>query len=389
MRVFSHSFRFPRGLVFPEWADLEFELHRAPSVEVSLRPVMPGSNGGPAVLGGAVAIGRRTADLPPNILRLNLDAIAPQTEHVVTIVTVNEVVRLHRVHISHRDGGSIFGVGEYCGDGSALLSLNALPKGVVYALMGPKEYVEAMHLALEEMARDGDPTCRAKRFFFNLDYETHPMLWPLHEGASGFGHTDETFKSVAPYLAGRIRSRNDRVRRRRSVGLDAPTGAILEDILPFINLVRGLVETHFPGPGGEGIDIAALERAFLQFANGQLRFPLPDGMLTTQPSSGYLFLFAEFAIAAASVAKARGDHEDLSWWLPVAFAFLRAQPIFARAYPPSPEPASMASYQACLFRGSLPDDEVKRLLPPHAPETYESICELAAKHTSELLPAEI
>jgi len=68
------------------------------------------------------------------------------------------------------------------------------------------------------------------------------------------------------------------------------------DIRVVSNLLILLISKHFIGASGS-LELEGFEDAFEMFTNGELRLRLPESRcLTTQPSSGLFFFFAEFAL---------------------------------------------------------------------------------------------
>ena len=92
---------------------------------------------------------------------------------------------------------------------------------------------------------------------------------------------------------------------------------------------------------------STIARASELFASGQLRTPLKDLAIACQPSSGYYFLFGEFALLAVDNGLCPAE------WTALARVLLRTQPVFAKTDAPRAAPAKpgFGSYSSSNYCG--------------------------------------
>ena len=95
--------------------------------------------------------------------------------------------------------------------------------------------------------------------------------------------------------------------------------------------------------------VAEVEDAFMAFAQGQLRLQLPTlKAWTTQPSSGFFFLFGEFALLAHECGLGAP-------WLQLARTLCMVRELYVLAYPPvAGAKLDVEAYVACNYVERVP-----------------------------------
>jgi hypothetical protein len=163
------------------------------------------------------------------------------------------------------------------------------------------------------------------------------------------------------------------------------------------NLFSTLLKTWFPAPQptADGIDWAAYDAAFERFGAGYLRLQLPgSGTWTTQPSSGYYFLFGELALLCAELRWSQQSFALTDFWTKLANVMVRTQPIFCARYGPTPGPGrSMQDYSGCYFQDLVPpqaqiDDLIVQQRALTTGMDLAALSELAAQHAVDWLADE-
>jgi hypothetical protein len=177
-----------------------------------------------------------------------------------------------------------------------------------------------------------------REYFWELDRRTHTDL--IHLTVPSVLERSFHLRAVELTMSLLVDRLVDRARKRKAQALLSPVGrAVREDDVPYLkglaDLQIQLIRKHFAIDGPEGL--ARFERAFEMFANGELGLYLPQsGAWTCEPSSGYYFLFAEFALLAVDpttpLAAALG--QDRALWERLCNVLVRTQEIFCRVYAP-------------------------------------------------------
>jgi hypothetical protein len=144
-------------------------------------------------------------------------------------------------------------------------------------------------------------------------------------------------------------------KRKARAPLSRVGRAVREDDVPYLKCLSDvqlqLIRKHFAIDNSEGL--ARFERAYEMFANGELGLYLPQSSAwTCEPSSGYYFLFAEFALLATDPATplAAALGEDRALWERLCNVLVRTQEIFCRVYAPRrTRKRDFASYTATNY----------------------------------------
>jgi len=218
--------------------------------------------------------------------------------------------------------------------------------GEAGASFGAEEYAACMDRAL--CAAPDAPLTRHRRLFAQFDRHTNRRFFPLLEAQGLVSSAEATARGLAldlvlPELEARVRSRVTEGRSGLGLTVGERDLAPLVDFLSRVQIDR-LRRSLPEGTFGES-DLGELEDAFELFANGELRWRLPNLAWAAQPSSGYYFFFAEFAFLACELHAA---HAPL--WRRMLPCLVRTQEIFARVYAPrGTAPADFDSYRACNF----------------------------------------
>jgi hypothetical protein len=186
------------------------------------------------------------------------------------------------------------------------------------------------------------PTTRYRKYFATLNLRTHPdLIETLPDAELPRAMKDDRNQWIGWLVA----ILHDRVVNRARAYVKSPdvpwkdtVGAGIERITELSRIQLQVADEWFGG------DATPFREAFEMFANGALRLQLPNLAWTTQPSSGYFFYFAEFALLAMD------QDVDAARWGQLAPTLVRAQHVFARVYPPAkPNEATFSSYRACNY----------------------------------------
>ena len=300
---------------------VELELFRAADVKVSL-------NGVPDAA-GAAKIARLEPAQSANIFRLPLSGGGLKMSEVraselITASSVESVSISSLVLECEHEWVAIRVYGDSCfGCKAARYSVSRWPKSSPAPVIGRCEYIALMR---DRLSRESHHEyASARRFFFLLDCATHPQL---HDPPP----EPQAVENFKKHLKTRVKSRAQRFQRRAAkLEIDLPD-SLMGVVRPILGLYRDLMKRCFCGSVDE------YKRGVIAFANGSTRFRLlsgphgDEGMWTTQPSSGYFFLFGELALLGAQFAASEADAEGHHVWCHAAEAAIAAQPVFADAY---------------------------------------------------------
>ena len=221
----------------------------------------------------------------------------------------------------------------------------------------------------------GQPrTTAAHRFFIEFDRQTHFKLYPFTGITSEeIALRNDAIREIMIDLRLRFEERH----RKHVAGLVAedshPEHGLSPNHRGFLQYVssiqRRVIEGHFGA--GAAFDVDGMENAFEQFANGQLRIHLPSGACICQPSSGYYYFFAEFAMLALE------ENVDSDLWERVVNVMVRSQEMFADVYGPrlpAPSDTTYASYGPHAF------EPARRHSNQHRQETRTAFADLPVRH---------
>lgn len=394
--MFSQSVElFPRNLIAiqgpgapaPSGVFVELELHRSSVGSVSL---LRGQNG-PVVR----AEFYRAADpgaLPRNIRYFDLGFLQRQFAPLVLETTTPvEPARISAFVLVFDGHYTRARPAEPCGSRLVFKSFprhgpaTPLPQngdGNDPLLITPEDYVRLMSRRLT--ADWKHPLAKARQFFFLLDYETHPFLRPIH-------CPKPISDRLVSNLADRLEYRARRLHEGRP-GSRALTETTANAVRGVMAVMSRLVKRCFA-------TIDECKRAFAAFASGETRFQVvkhsdgtEEGMWTTQPSSGYFFLFGELALVAATLARHDADPDATHLWSHLAEAAIRAQPVFVAAYArrlQKGEKRWFDGFDPCKVLSQCPEEIdrlVGRLTPASSLPDLNDLRLLAAEHARQFLP---
>lgn len=282
-------------------------------------------------------------ELPRNILAIPIRDLsglwADEPKRILEVLSIGERLELLRLVYAMQTQGSAeeFAVVDLpvesgCVDTEMAFARLTVAGSAEEQLVKPPIYIAELEqlLAIE-------PTLKVqayREFFATLDQLTLPSLiavtnkttdgeklWtPIHIEAAG-NHLETRLQSMAvDYDKGGQNTPPETTKYFSSDGQKQP-------IQYLSDLQIGLAKDRFKTAGGD-FDLDAFEEAFEMFANGELRLELPQGVWTTQPSSGYFFYFAEFAF----LAMLELDQASKDSWGKVLNVLVRTQRIYARVY---------------------------------------------------------
>lgn len=264
------------------------------------------------------------------------------------------------------------------------LSATDVPKTSPLPTIGPEEYKSRVRDRLER--ERNHPHAAARAFFFRLDCATHPWLRESRP-------TGEPLENLTEILATRLCSRAMLWRDRGHVNLNLPEPTVTEAFRGVLSLMKALLDASFQNPTTQYKD------ALLAFANGDMRFRLfsgphgDEGMWTTQPSSGYFFLFAEIALLGVHLSMEAPDVDAVRLWSHAAEGALAALPVFVGAYgTPIVAPRRFTDIDPCDICPSTPDQlaEIRSHFTGVGDvPSYRDLCVRAAEHMLNFFPGEV
>ena len=261
------------------------------------------------------------------------------------------------------------------------IAVNGTTTGAA-SLFGAAEYAAAMMGLLNS----NDPDDRDRQYFAKLNLHTHPELMdslPPGEVKGGTGHRKDLIKSIKDSLTTRLPTRlDDYLKDPTTPKSYTETPATQHDTGELSDLQLGFVREYFGLAGGD-VDVPAFGNAFMKFANGSLRYQLPNLAWAIQPSSGYFFFFAEFAFLAIDSGC------DPNLWRRLAPYLVRAQHAFASAYRPrDPQNATISSYGSCDYGSdkALDDADLAKLEVTYPYPDEDALRLGAADNIKQYLP---
>jgi hypothetical protein len=215
-----------------------------------------------------------------------------------------------------------------------------------------EEYGAQLTAALDHLKASGDPKLGSRYFFALLDATSNPTLGKVPA------------KLSVPISTLLLTLKKNRLFTRRLLctdcksncspwyGPNPPTGSVLRRSVSAVSEAMLYLMNKYLGDPTTDAGLALIEEAFEDFSNGGLRILLPKSKLwTTQPSSAFYFLFAEFAFIACD------SDISASSWERIANVLVRTQEVFCNAYkPPTPPPGPpvFGDYGACHFCANKP-----------------------------------
>jgi hypothetical protein len=247
-------------------------------------------------------------------------------------------------------------------------------------------FLAATRIALLSAIPVGDDPRRlaARRYFCDLDFNTNRLLMDLTGmGTRVVQRRDPILTQVGAVLLERVLSRLDAaVRSEGSVPEDLPQAS--EALVKEVSALQlAIVERHF-GPPAK-LDRELAWRAFLWFANGELKLP---GQLWKDwdggPAGGFIFFFAEFALLAIDMKV------DAERWSELLAPMVAMQRVYARAYRPAGEAATwqFSDYDPGTWSAEqqVPADEIEALVAEYDALAPEDLRVRVGQHARETFP---
>lgn len=339
MRTFSRTISLPPFPPRTRAVILVFNVTRASPVQ----PPLEASQVFRAALAGELELGGRFPNVVTLGVRTGLGALARQRSSI-ELVSLNDPAELVRVVVQTEEQLLRLqapAAGPCLTDADLLLAQVWVPvhspAGLVF---GPEEYADDMLLALGGLP-SGSPQEALRRkqtqYFARLNALTESKL-------NGF------LGPIQPILNQNIVNTFIGVQRRQAHFLKELRMATLPGPLPafesatYANPARDVAAAFDLAQGDNQMSDADVEEAFLAFARGALRLQLPTHLAwTTQPSSGFFFLFGEFAQLAYECGLGAG-------WLQLARTLCMARELLVQSYPPAKGVAlDVDAYSPCRY----------------------------------------
>ncbi len=270
-----------------------------------------------------------------------------------------------------------------------LVPPNKTPLNLV---MKAEDYYDEVENTLTSVPQDikGTKATRYRKYFAELNRETHEALLGVREQrGETVPNLDERRKAVdwlvrQGVLERRVKLRADGLKQTGSCPQAEPVDPVNHPSIRLMSDVQlQVIANYFGDVVVDAKARADFQEAYEMFANGDLRYQLATGAWTTQPSCGFYFFFAEFALLAIDIGASPKE------WRQLAPSLVRTQPIFARVYrPANPDTANFDSYRGCnystmrIFTPSERQDLVAALPYPNE----AALCAGAAQNAVDFLP---
>jgi len=313
----------------------------------------------------------------PTVLRTDLATVSQSQVTPITVESIGERPALASVVLDAGAGATTIlwadpiapaaavatqPIGDVCGGHPASSTVPGAPADYLY---GPKEYIAAMERLLERAG----PGQRQRRFFFEIDRATHPLL-------VGGKFVESPRQSLVQISFER---RVSLFNRGKGATLPPPEEVTYDDppATKYLDALFRIFESLLVD-----LDEAEIDDAMDHFAGGALRMRLPNGEWTTQPSSGYFFFFGEVGLLGVAF-------RDPELWTPFARAAIRAQEIFTEVYRvKGPVASPYDLYDACAYRESarVTMTRQRRLRAQYGSMPIEALQRAAAQNALRWLP---
>lgn len=282
--------------------------------------------------------------------------------------------------------------GQTCAEDPDFLEYQP-PSAAAAQSFGPGEYMAALDTLLA--AAPDTPATKYRKYFAELNRQTNPNLIDALKAQSiplqGVPADHDTRKGLIDWIISTLGTRvTERARGYAANPCPPLTGVPNTELhyrvreLSTLQLL--LIDSLLPKPGCLwnwipflGFDHPGFEEAYEMFANGDLRLQLDNLAWTTQPSSGYYFFFAEFALLAIELGI------DAGRWRRLSRALIRTQPVFSRVYKPGAgENLVFETYRSCNYDpwSIFTPSEMKGLAPTQPCGTDLERCETTSKNAS-------
>jgi hypothetical protein len=304
--------------------------------------------------------------LPGNVIGLHIDDVYAgrfrgfvDPDHVASpILLITSDVEPAEIMLA------VLGVGDPEGDAIAVAEgdtccLNASckyvqvtpPAAVSSYFTTPADYGAALTVKLDQMIKAGNTKAPARYFFAKLDSVTNPTLVV----------PSTTLTNQVSTLLNVLKT--NRLITRRGLCTDCIKSCPAWPAPPLPGLTGAVTAVSqemlkrmhdYLGNPTTSAGLTAIEKAFEEFANGELRVRIKvkkTTYWTTQPSSALYFLFAEFAFLACEAGVSAPAWENL------ANVLVRTQPTYCNAYKPPSATASppfFGEYAACNYCANKP-----------------------------------
>ncbi len=260
-------------------------------------------------------------------------------------------------------------------------------------ILDANKYVQEIQQALLDLVQKNDPRSNSTQFFWGLDRETHADV--LKVAVPSEIDRELRAKSINRAMS-ILRDRLIERAKLRTKGeaLTPLTTPISKDDLAFLKDISDLqlriIGKHFDLTSQKGL--SDFEQTFEMFANGELRLRLDSGAYACQPSSGYYFLFAEFALLAADTSAPLAAYigaADAATWGKVCNVLVRTQKIFCEMYASSNgSPLTFEAYAASNYQNTrtpFEEPEKQALRNDFKDATFAGLCEGTADYAKTYL----
>jgi hypothetical protein len=340
-----------------------------------------------------------TESFPPNTLHLRLTTKAVPARLPVT--TRGEPVELARaIYLDReRQKARVYTRNRKGKFGRPVVLSGARAQDLRGQVLDAAKYRLEMERALAVL--DSKGTARSARFhqycqyFWELDRETHDDLVDSTIPTAGLAesrHYDVTYgvETLRNLLRERAACRRDQIAANQPQMAQTSRPSNVDDLRTLrrlSDLQLRILTKHFPLESPTRLQ--DIEDAYERFANGELGLYLESGEWACEPSSGYFFLFAEFALLAADPALAEVFGGDQVTWQGLCGVLVRVQELYCRVYKPSGNgPFDFSSYSAENYYGNreLSRGEVRDLRKKYAGLGLDRLRECAGDNVLAHLP---
>ncbi len=260
-------------------------------------------------------------------------------------------------------------------------------------ILDTNKYVQEIEQALLDLVRNNDPRSKSSQYFWDLDRETHADI--LKVAVPSEIARELRAKSINRAMSILNDRLVERAKLRKNGQAIAPLATpISKDDLDFLKGISDLqlqiLRKHFDITSQSGL--SDFEQTFERFANGELRLRLKSGAYACQPSSGYYFFFAEFALLAADTSAPLAAYigaADAATWGKVCNVLVRTQKIFCEVYASSNgSPLTFEAYAASNYQNTrkpFEEPEKQVLRNDFKNATFAKLCEGTADYAKTFL----
>ncbi len=235
--------------------------------------------------------------------------------------------------------------------------------------------------ALEDYHRTDPERAAARWFFADLEWHSNWRLVALHDPC-GAAYRDSIETVIGATLG--VLTRRIRIGRRRfgawlrgAPAPDANAWPVLprRTVVIVSELVRWVLYRHFLSEDGS-LDAARAGRAFLSFANRELRWSDAATVFDSEPNGAQYFCMTEFAFLAVECGV------DVEMWERLLPALVCSQEVYRRVYR---SPIAHCARWHCFdasngeMNARISDAEIATMLDAHRGLTHERLQQLSTR----------